>query len=273
LVDLDFKHPSILRELGGKAEQGVFDLLLKNPMRADVIQSLPDLGLDYLPMNQKAFDPTILFDGNKMPRLLRQLRRDYDYVIMDGPPVLGSTETRLLAAMADENLFVVKWGSTPRELAQNALNLLRRPNRSSTQQLRHVSVLLAQVDLTKLSRYGYGDAGEYASNYGKYSSVPDGESHALALGGFHTPVWKSGSAGASDLQGRIVSSFVRLRSRGTMFVFTLPRQYRLAMFRIRLLRLRISTSLSDAWSHIGRRHSKPEAEVGPPEPSSNEVAQ
>jgi succinoglycan biosynthesis transport protein ExoP len=272
LVDLDFKHPSILRELGGKAGQGILDLLLKNRTPADVIQSIPDLGLDYLPMSRSSFDPLILFDGDKMPRLLRQLRRNYDYVIIDSPPVLGSTETRLLAAMADENLFVVKWGSTPRELAQNALNLLRRPSRAPAQQLRHVRALISQVDLKKQSSYGYGYTGEYFSNYGNDSSAPDEERPAIAFSGSYADLLKSESAGASNLPDRIDSAFVLPKSRGSALNLMLLRRYRRAIFRIRLLRLRISTSLSEAWSHIGRRHSEPRTEAARPGESGVEAS-
>ena len=272
LVDLDFKHPSVIHELGGEAGQGILDLLLKNRMPADVIQSIPEVGLDYLPMSRSTFDPLVMFDGDKMQRLLRQLRRNYDYVIIDSPPVLGSTETRLLAAMADENLFVVKWGSTPRELAQNALNLLRRPNRAPGQQLRHVSALIAQVDLKKHAHYGYGYAGEYFSNYEKYPSAPDGERPAIAFSGSHAALLRNGSAGASNLHGRIASTFVWLKSLGAALNSTLPRQYRRAMFRIRLLRLRILISLSDARSHIGRRHSEPGTGVDGPGQSGVEAS-
>jgi succinoglycan biosynthesis transport protein ExoP len=271
LIDLDFKNPSILHELGGKAEQGLLDVLLKNHTLADVIQSIPELGLDYLPMSRSTFDPQILFDGNRMQHLLRQLRRSYDYVIIDSPPVLASAETRLLAAMADENLFVVKWGSTPRELAQNALNLLRRPNRHSAQQLRHVSALISQVDLKKHSYYGYGDAGEYFSNYGNYYySAPDGERPAITFSSSYAPILANGSAGTN---GRMASAFAWLRSHGAGLTLALLRRYRRAIFRIRLFRLLISTSLTDAWSRLGRRHSKPVAGANSCERSSIEVSQ
>jgi succinoglycan biosynthesis transport protein ExoP len=271
LVDLDFKHPSILRELGGEAGQGIVDILLKNRTPADVIQSIPKLGLDCLPMSRSSFDPLILFDGDKMPRLLRQLRRNYDYVIIDSPPVLGSTETRLLAAMADENLFIVKWGSTPRELAQNALNLLRRPNRAPAQQLRHVSALISQVDLKKQSSYGYGYTGEYFPNSGKDSFAPDEERPAIAFSGSCADLLEGESAGASNLPDRTASAFVSPKSRGAALNLKL-RRYRRAIFRMRLLRLPISTSFSDAWSHIGRRHSEPRIDAASPGESGVEAS-
>jgi succinoglycan biosynthesis transport protein ExoP len=170
LIDLDFKNPSIPRELEGKADHEILDLLLDNRLPAEVIRHVPELGLDYLPMNRCFVDPLVLFAGAQMPRLLHQLRENYDCLIIDGPPVHGSTATRLFAALADEILFVVKWGSTRREVAQNALNQLRSPGSSAEQQRQPVSALITQVDLKKHARYAYGDAGEYFLNYEKYSS-------------------------------------------------------------------------------------------------------
>jgi succinoglycan biosynthesis transport protein ExoP len=272
LIDLDFKHPSILRELDGKAEQGILDILLKNRVPAEVIQPIPELGLDYLPMNRCSFDPLILFGGEEMPRLLRQLRKNYDCVIIDSPPVLGSTETRLLAAMADDILFVVKWGSTRRELAQNALNLLRRPGGSPAQQLRHVSALIAQVDLKKHARYGYGDAGEYFLNCENHSSGPSGARPAITFRGSYARLLKSRLVSTSNRYRQSASTFLGLKSRSAALDLMLLRRYRLAMFRIRLLQLRISTSLSEAWSHIGSRHSGPAAGVDDPGQSSVEAS-
>jgi uncharacterized protein involved in exopolysaccharide biosynthesis/Mrp family chromosome partitioning ATPase len=181
LIDLEFKNPSIPRELEGKAEHGILDLLLNNRQPAEVIQHIPELGLDYLPMNRCFADPLVLFAGAQMPRLLHQLRENYDCVIIDGPPVLGNTETRLFAALADEILFVVKWGSTRREVAQNALNLLRSPGSSAEQQRQPVTALITQVDLKKHARYGYGDVGEYFLNYEKHSSRSSEATAAIPL--------------------------------------------------------------------------------------------
>ena len=170
LIDLSLKHPSVQRELNGKTEQGIIGVLLKNLEPAQVIQHIPELGLDFLPASRCFFDPLILFAGDEMRRLLYELRGSYDCIIIDSSPVLGSTETRLLAAMADETLFVVKWGSTRREIAKNALNLLRGSSGPAARPLQSVSAVITQVDLEQHARYRYGDAGEYFLNYEKYSS-------------------------------------------------------------------------------------------------------
>ena len=170
LIDFGLKNPSVQRELNGKTEHGIIGVLLKNIAPAQVIQHVPELGLDYLPASRCFFDPLILFAGDEMRRLLHELRGSYDCIIIDSSPVLGSTETRLLAALADEILFAVKWGSTRRDIAKNALNLLRSSSGPATQQPQSVSAVITQVDLEAHGRYGYGDAGEYFLHYQKYSS-------------------------------------------------------------------------------------------------------
>ena len=169
LVDLDFRHPTVQRSLRTKAKRGVVDLLLHDLPPADVIQRVPHLGLDFLPMTRCPVDPVTLFAGDQLTRLLHQLRESYDCVIVDGPPLLGVTESRLLAAMADKVLFVVKWGSTRRETAQNAVNVLRSAG-CLDQDRAQPSTVLTQVDLKEHARYRYGDVGEHFVKYEKYYS-------------------------------------------------------------------------------------------------------
>ncbi len=124
LVDLDFRHSSAQRELGRETGAGVLDLLLHERPASEVIQHLADLQLDYLPVSRRPADPFALFASNQMRQLLGVLRDRYDCVIVDGPPLLIITEARLLASMVDKVVMAVKWGSTRRDTAQTALELL-----------------------------------------------------------------------------------------------------------------------------------------------------
>ncbi len=184
LVDLDFRHSSLQRELGGKPEAGVLDLLLRERTPAEVIQHLPELGLHYLPVARRPVDPFALFASNQMRQLLTDLRQDYDCIIVDGPPLLVITEARLLASMVDKVLFVVKWAGTRRDMAQNALNLLRSAGASAAgrnalatlqrnpyaldaSRINLAGAVLTQVDLKKHARSHHGDIGESFAIYRK----------------------------------------------------------------------------------------------------------
>ncbi len=174
LVDFDFRNPATLRELGelgGKPTTGAFDLLSQDRPIAQVIQRIPDLVLDYLPVRRFPVDSLGLFAGEEVRRFMRQARENYDCVVIDGPPLLAVAEARLLASMADKVLFGVQWGSTRREVAQSALSLLRNPGFLDKDYSAFASAVVTQVNLKKHALYQYGDAGEFCVKYKKYLVV------------------------------------------------------------------------------------------------------
>jgi cellulose biosynthesis protein BcsQ len=167
LLDLNFAQGSPMSKFHSAAERRILDLSLQNQPTELRIQQKTEARFDYLPMAGCGLDPLVLFAREQMPRLVRQLRESYDCVIIDGPPVLGSVEARLLPAMVDKLLLVVKWGSTRREVAQNALSLLRDCGCLDKD---HVIAIVTQVDLKRHARYRYGDVGELLAKHGKIRS-------------------------------------------------------------------------------------------------------
>jgi succinoglycan biosynthesis transport protein ExoP len=159
LIDLSFREPSIARELGGPAGGGMLNVLQGQPP-AELIRAAPGLGFDYLPLSRDPVDPVAAVAGERVPKLLRELEGSYDCIVIDGAPLLSATEARLLASMVDKVLFAVKWGSTRREVAQNALELLRRSGFGERDLQDTVAAVITQVDLKKHARYRYGDFSE-----------------------------------------------------------------------------------------------------------------
>jgi polysaccharide biosynthesis transport protein len=158
LVDLDFRHPTVSRELRGQAQTSALDVLSPDDRSAfGAVQHVPSLNLDYLPVCGRPDDPLLPFVGGHVNRLLRQLRDSYDCVIIDSPPLLAVAEARLLAALADKVLLVVKWGSTRRDAARDASSLLRDPGVLGENCFELVGAVLAQVDLKKEVQYQYGN--------------------------------------------------------------------------------------------------------------------
>jgi polysaccharide biosynthesis transport protein len=167
LVDFDCRQDSPLGKFDHTAETGIADLPLENRPAPELIRHLPEVGFDYLPMAGYRLDPLALFSRGHMPRLVRQLRESYDCVIIDGPPVLGAVEARLLPFVVDKLLLVVKWGGTRREVAHNALSLLRD---SGCLDKHSAVAIVTQVDLKRHARYRYGDIGEFLMKREKYYS-------------------------------------------------------------------------------------------------------
>ena len=159
LIDLSFRNPSIASKLGVPVEGGILHVLQGRPV-AELIRAAPGLGFDYLPLSRNSADPVATLAGEPVPKLLCQLEGSYDCVVIDGAPLLSATEVRLLASMVDKVLFAVKWGATPREIAQNALELLGRSAFGERDLPDGVTAVITQVDLEKHARYRYGDFSE-----------------------------------------------------------------------------------------------------------------
>jgi uncharacterized protein involved in exopolysaccharide biosynthesis len=131
------------------------------------VRHMAQARFEYLPIANCGLDPLTLFAREQIPRLVSKLRESYDCVIIDGPPVMSSVEARLLLPIVDKLLLVVKWGSTRREMVQNALSLLCDTGCPDMVHSNRLITIVTQVDLKKHARYRYGDIGEFPARRGK----------------------------------------------------------------------------------------------------------
>ena len=79
------------------------------------IQGLWVLLCGPLPVN-----PAELLSSDRMRALLQEARKEYDFVILDSPPLLNVADARILASLADATILVCKGGDTPRQVVQYA---------------------------------------------------------------------------------------------------------------------------------------------------------
>jgi succinoglycan biosynthesis transport protein ExoP len=115
-----------------------------------------------IPLGRQHADPTSLLTSDRMGTLLEELRRKYDCIIVDTPPLLGITDARIFAQRADTVVVVVQWAKTPSALAQSAIKLLRRARADIA------GVVLTQANMKKHARYGCGDTGTFYKKYKSY---------------------------------------------------------------------------------------------------------
>ena len=65
--------------------------------------------------------PSALRDHENLTSVIEYLRQHFDYIVIDLPPVQGAADTQLLARLCDKVMYVIKWGSTPKEQVTAAL--------------------------------------------------------------------------------------------------------------------------------------------------------
>ncbi|QJE73374.1 polysaccharide biosynthesis tyrosine autokinase [Aerophototrophica crusticola] len=125
LIDCDFRNPNVHKHLGGENKVGTVDLMLGRADLADCVQTDAATGLAYISAGRGAFDGSNQLRTPAFQRLLMQLSQNYDLVLIDGPPVMALSDSKIIAAAADQTVFVCRWKTTNRKTATRALEELR----------------------------------------------------------------------------------------------------------------------------------------------------
>lgn len=128
LMDFDLRRPSIAEYLGdgGHSQPGVLDLVRDlNLALENVTITFPPLtNLKILYAGGATTTPYETLKSLRMEELFAEARRQYDYVILDTPPIITFPDCRLLERIADGFLVVVAAHKTPRKLIEEAINVL-----------------------------------------------------------------------------------------------------------------------------------------------------
>ena len=153
LIDADVARPTMPRYLGIKSEQGLMDVLLNdNVDLTDVIMRTNIEKLSVLLAGRKSLRSTELLASQSMSNLLTDISRRYHdrIIIFDSPPLLLTTESRVLATQMGQVVMVVESEITPQKQVMEAL-----------QQIESCSDIKLIYNKSKLatssSYYGYYD--------------------------------------------------------------------------------------------------------------------
>ena len=159
LVDADVARPSILRMLGLRPAPGLLDLLEgKVEMQSVLLKTNIDK-LTILPSGTPHPKATELLASDAMRALLDDMAQRYPdrIIIFDSPPLLLTTEARVLASQMGQVLLIVQAEKTLQSDVQHAL--------STIQNCSNINLLLNKVRGAAEGNYGYG----YGYGYGTSS--------------------------------------------------------------------------------------------------------
>ena len=164
VVDCDLRRPTVHKDLGIEAGPGLAECLGEGLRPEDVILVDEQSGAHILRAGAPIHNSPEQLDSGTMQRLLRNLARRYDLVILDSAPILAISDTLFIARLADKTIFLTRWARTRRAAARTALKQVLDA------QADVAGVLLTFVDVKSHSQYGYGDSGVYHGTFKKYYS-------------------------------------------------------------------------------------------------------
>jgi capsular exopolysaccharide synthesis family protein len=112
LIDGDLRNPCAADYLGIEATAGLSEVLAGETTLAETIIKLEPAGLHLLPGGTVRDNVAEILSGPKFSSLLAELRRMFDYIIIDAPPLGIFTDATVLIGRADGALMVVRSGKT-----------------------------------------------------------------------------------------------------------------------------------------------------------------
>jgi succinoglycan biosynthesis transport protein ExoP len=159
LIDGDFRHPSITSSFGLTLQMGLQDLLtIPSNSAENALKPLAEVpNLTVLGVGNRAPNSLGCLTSARTGALISELRKKFDYIVLDSPPVIPFSEGRWLSTLADASILVARCDSTTRGAVIFSLEILEGLK------AKVLGVVLNGVDL-KAEYYSYG-----MKDYGKYA--------------------------------------------------------------------------------------------------------
>jgi len=137
LIDGNFRQPNIhalfpklqSNNMGtGNFDFGLSSVLMNQCTPNEAIRSSEIEGLDIIDCGPIPANPAELLSSVRMEELLKEQRKTYDHIILDGPPVLLVSDATVLAGIVDATLVVFNAAATSRGAAQRTVRELKETN-------------------------------------------------------------------------------------------------------------------------------------------------
>ena len=158
LVDVDLRKPKVHRIYDVENNSGLTDVLAERETLEKAIKKEKKLGFDVLTSGEKTTAVTNLIESKKMLNLIEKLKSEYDYVLIDSPPVINVADALYISKFTDAVVFIVSQKITKKSVALEAIKIL------NLNQVNIIGTVLTQVDLRN-NRYGYS----YGYGYDYYN--------------------------------------------------------------------------------------------------------
>ena len=151
LIDCDLRRGRQAKTFGIKEDKGLSLLLLEDIKNYKKYIYKTDIeNLSILPNGIVPPNPSELLGSEKMKDLMKELRKSYDIIVIDSPPVSAVTDALVIATLSDKIVIVCSYGKTPVDLLKETKKNLDSVNNKIA------GVVINKMKREKNSKY-YGD--------------------------------------------------------------------------------------------------------------------
>ena len=156
LIDADLRKPRMHLVFGKDKQPGLTDYLVGDSPFEKVLISTDMKNLSLITSGTIPPNPAEMLNSVQMEEFISKVRSEFDYVIIDSPPIIAVTDAEILARKVDGNILVVSADYTEKDMLERALQLLKNDQ----------SVLIGTVLNNFNAKPGYGSYHKYYYYYG-----------------------------------------------------------------------------------------------------------
>jgi len=160
VVDFDMRRPNCHKLLRVRPPKGVIHYLTGQAGLDEIVAEVPGVAnVRLVACGPVPPNPTELLSQPLAASLIRWLKDSYDFVLIDSPPVMGVTDSRILATLADAVILVVRSHATPKQIVRRTHEDFRQIG------ARVIGVVLNSADIHSTDYDYYGYYSYYKSYY------------------------------------------------------------------------------------------------------------
>jgi succinoglycan biosynthesis transport protein ExoP len=159
IVDSDLRRPTLHKMLKVSNSLGLTNYLLKQNTLEQVIQTTELPTLDFLASGKLPSSSLGILSSGQMRDLITELKRRYDFVFFDSPPIMGVSDASILASEVDMTLQVIQYRRYPQPMNIRAKQLIEKVGGNL------VGIVLNNINMSQDESYYY-----YSGYYHDYYS-------------------------------------------------------------------------------------------------------
>lgn len=162
IVDCDLRKPNVHKSFRLENRKGVIDICAGTATIDDVVIRGVHPNLDVIPTGGRAKNPTQILNGKNFESMISDLRKRYDRVFFDTPPLAAVSDALIILPLVDGSVFTIFFNKVRRKAAQFSAKKLLETN---------VPVFGAVLNGLNVSVSGYYYAQYYDKSYKDYYVV------------------------------------------------------------------------------------------------------
>ena len=150
-IEADIRRPSVLNGFYQFDRQilGLGEIISGTANLKDAIFKVPGTELDIITSGEKRFDMSDIVSKDQIKKFLDVLKLEYDYVIVDSPPVQPVSDTLILTQSSDYNLFVIRSEETRTASFMSSIKKIQNVGAKIN------GIIINDLDTSKDSYYSY----------------------------------------------------------------------------------------------------------------------